>query len=77
MFLVKGKFENGAAYPNQPIQGREGQSVVIMFVELDNNNLQPNDDISSYNRAWDEFYKLIERCATDTGIEDLAHQHGY
>ncbi|MBE9018458.1 hypothetical protein C7Y66_30085 [Chroococcidiopsis sp. CCALA 051] len=27
--------------------------------------------------AWDEFEQLIERCAVDTGIEDLAHQHDH
>ncbi|MEH1888389.1 MAG: hypothetical protein V7K92_02640 [Nostoc sp.] len=33
MLSVKGTFQNGVVYPNEPIEGHEGQSVIIVFVE--------------------------------------------
>jgi predicted DNA-binding antitoxin AbrB/MazE fold protein len=35
MLSVKGRFQNGVVHPNEPIEGREGESVIIVFVEED------------------------------------------
>lgn len=36
MLSVKGTFEDGVAQPSEPVEGREGQSVVITFLEENN-----------------------------------------
>ena len=33
MLSVKGTFQNGVVHPNEPIEGHERQSVIIVFVE--------------------------------------------
>jgi predicted DNA-binding antitoxin AbrB/MazE fold protein len=77
MLSVEGTFHNGVVYPKEPIEGREGQSVIIMLVESNNDNSPLNNDSGWDDTDWDEFESLLERCATDTGVEDLAHQHDH
>ena len=44
MRSVKGKFQNGVATPTEPIEGHEGESVLITFLGEDRTTLSPADD---------------------------------
>lgn len=71
---VKGEFHNGVASPLTKVEGRDGQQVIITFLDeaaVDRNgSVQPEDD-------WDAMMKLIDECQTNSGIGDLAHQHDH
>ncbi|MEH2061312.1 MAG: hypothetical protein V7K50_03420 [Nostoc sp.] len=73
MLSVKGTFQNGIVHPNEPIEGHEGQSVIIVFVE-ENRTPQPATPEDS---DWDKLRQLIKNCAVDTDINDLAQQHDH
>ena len=77
MVLIKGKVEKGAIYPNEPLEGHEGKSVIIMLVETEDRNLQATKKTLSIDESWDKFEQLLESCSMDAGIEDLAHQHDH
>lgn len=72
MVSIKGTFNNGVVHPLEAIAAKEGQQVIITFVEQENPIETPSDEIS-----WDEMLDFIDTCAVDTGIEDLAHQHDH
>jgi hypothetical protein len=73
MLSVRGTFENGVAQPIKSIEGREGQPVIITFLDEDGKlESSPAED-----SAWDTLVELVEGCAVETGIADLAHQHDY
>lgn len=73
MLSVKGIFQNGIAKPAQPIDGYDGQSVIITFLS--------DDPIASESQPagsdWDAFDKLVNVCEVKTGISDLAHEHDH
>ncbi len=73
MLSVKGTFQNGVAQPAESIQGRDGQPVIITFIE------ENTADMPSVveGEAWDAMAKLVAACAVETGIPDLAHQHDH
>ena len=72
---VRGTFRNGVAQPSQVIKGRDGQQVIITFVEeAPKPPIQPDDDGNIEKDEWEE---LIDRCSVDTGITDWAHQHDH
>jgi hypothetical protein len=71
MLTIKGTLRNGVIYPNEPIEGREGQIVVIL---LEEEAIAPQP---SFDPSWDALMEFIEQSAVDTGIEDLAHQHDH
>ncbi|MEH2209319.1 hypothetical protein [Nostoc sp.] len=73
MLSVKGTFQNGVVHPNEPIEGHEGQSVIIVFVE-ENPTPEPATPEDS---DWDKLRQLIKNCAVDTDISDLAQQHDH
>jgi hypothetical protein len=73
MLTVKGFFQNGVAHPTKPIEGRDGQQVMITFLEEDIETYAHSEE----NSAWDKLTELVEDCAAETGIEDLAHQHDH
>ena len=60
-------------HPNEPIEGHEGQSVIIVFVE---ENSTPGS-ATPEDSDWDKLRQLIKNCAVDTDIGDLAHQHDH
>ncbi|MCC5627916.1 hypothetical protein [Nostoc sphaeroides] len=64
MLSVKGTFQNGVVHPNEPIEGHEGQSVIIVFVE-ENRTPEPAMPEDS---DWDKLRQLIKNCAVDTDI---------
>lgn len=72
MFAVKGVFEQGRARPIGKILGREGQAVIITF--LDELVESEDDDQVESEDAWQAMSQLIEVCSIETGIPDLAHQ---
>lgn len=84
---VKGKYQNGVVQPDEPIVDREGQAVIITFVEekaetIDSNGSSGDAADSSgvsddMKAGWDRLMANIERNTIDTGIEDLAYQHDH
>jgi hypothetical protein len=72
MISVKGKFKNGVALPLEPVKDfQEGKSVIITFLDEDAAVL------SEKKNGAMSLEDLIEECAVDTGIEDLAAQHDH
>ena len=72
MRSVKGQFQNGVATPSEPIEGHDGESVIITFLEEDRTTLSSADDL-----GWQALSQLVENCAVETGISDLAQQHNH
>ena len=73
MLSVKGVFQNGVVRPIQPVEANDGQTVIITF--LDEGVTSPW--LSADESAWDALAQLVEECAVETGITDLAHQHDH
>ena len=79
---VKGEFHNGVASPLTKVEGREGQPVIITFLEDLLSQPLPEPPAIAVNGSSndledDPLMKLIAECATDTGIGDLAHEHDH
>jgi len=70
MLSVRGIFKKGVAFPTEKVEGQENQPVIITFLDDKQVRFDEGDD-------WDELTQLVEDCAVDTGIEDLAHQHDH
>lgn len=70
MLSVKGTFQNGVVQLNQPVAGRDGQRVLIVF-------LQEENESPIADSAWGDFAQLLKECQVNTGIRDLAHQHDH
>ena len=68
MRSVKGKFQNGVATPAEPVEGHEGESVIITFLD---------EERTTDNSGWQALAQLVEDCAVETGISDLAQQHDH
>jgi hypothetical protein len=73
MLSVKGTFQNGVAHPAESIAGRNGQAVIITFLE--EGDLPPK--ATANETAWDALQQLVENCTVETDISDLAHQHDH
>jgi predicted DNA-binding antitoxin AbrB/MazE fold protein len=73
MLSVKGVFQNGVVRPVQPVEASEGQSVIIIFLDEG----VTSSWLSADESAWDALSQLVEECAVETGITDLAHQHDH
>ena len=73
MLAVRGVFEKGRARPIRDIRGREGQPVIITFLEepAETERVAPIEPAE----AWLAMAQLVESCAVETGIRDLAHRH--
>lgn len=72
MHSVKGQFQNGVATPSEPIEGHDGESVIITFLEEDRTTKSSDDD-----SGWQALAQLVENCGVQTGINDLAAQHDH
>lgn len=73
MLAVKGVFEQGRARPIRMIRGREGQPVIITFLD---EPIAPETVVQDEAvDAWLALSQLVDSCAVDTGITDLAHRH--
>jgi hypothetical protein len=73
MLSIKGTFRDGVARPNEPVEGRDGRTVIIIFVEGD--DVGPT--ITESETENDSLLRLVQECQMDVGIEDLAHQHDH
>jgi hypothetical protein len=73
MLAVRGIFEKGKARPIGNIRGREGQPVIITFLE-EPVEAKPIAQGETED-AWQMMAQLVESCAVETGIRDLAHRH--
>jgi len=73
MLSVKGVFQNGVVLPIQPVEASDGQRVIIIF--LDEGAI--SSWLSVNESDWDALLQLVEECAVETGIADLAHQHDH
>jgi hypothetical protein len=71
MLSVRGRFAGGVAHPAEPVDGREGQTVIITFLD------QEPASVPEAGTTWLDLESLIEACAVETGISDLAHQHDH
>jgi hypothetical protein len=73
MLSIKGTFRDGVARPNEPVEGRDGRTVLITFLDEDAASPYP----PAQDSDWERLTKLIEDCAVRSGIGDLAHQHDH
>ena len=73
MLSIKGTFEHGVARPVDHVEGRDGQVVIITF--LDESVVAPH--ATSDDAAWTLLEQAIDEHAVATGIGDLAHQHDH
>jgi hypothetical protein len=73
MLSVKGTFRDGVAQPSEVVEAREGQPVIITF--LDEKLVETSPALE--DEVWDALTQLVAECAVDTGITDLAHQHDH
>ena len=76
LLSVKGMFQNGVARPAELVKGREGQPVVIIFLEdlLITPTTREKEDEDT---TWSALARLVEDCVVETGVVDLAHQHDH
>lgn len=72
MLSVKGTFEKGIARPEQPVNGRDGQTVIITFIED-----KPSPESTMSEASWDTLFQLIDEYAVETGIFDFAQEHDH
>ncbi|MEO1391139.1 MAG: hypothetical protein AAFV85_27730 [Cyanobacteria bacterium J06634_6] len=78
MVSVKGTFHNGVVQLNEPITDREGQTVIITFVEEGTETAAASGTVDADREiGWDQLMQSIEQNTMDTGIEDLSHQHDH
>ena len=79
MLAVKGIFQNGIARPTEPVNGREGQPVIITFLEESDGagETDATPSLEEIEVGWEALMKLVEECQVDTDIPDLAHQHDH
>jgi hypothetical protein len=71
MSSVRGTIQNGTVTPVEQINGHEGQSVIITF--LDEDKKAPID----YEAAWADLERILKESTIDSGIGDLAHEHDH
>jgi hypothetical protein len=82
MLSVKGIIQDGVAQPNEPVKRREGQAVMITFLEENRVFDEPTreeewSEEDWREEDWDRFEQIIEEYQMDTGIEDFAYQHDH
>lgn len=70
---VKAIYERGALRLTEPIELQEGTRVDVIVITPEPDHGDPAGTDSSRSALED----LIEQCAIDTGIPDLAHQHDH
>lgn len=73
MRTIRGTYRNEIIEPSEAVEGREGQSVLITFLNGDS-------DLPCLEGPVDEadtLGPLIEAYSVDTGIADLAHEHDH
>ncbi|MBW4691421.1 MAG: hypothetical protein KME27_06595 [Lyngbya sp. HA4199-MV5] len=69
MLSIKGTFQDGVVRLDEPVEAREGQPVIITFLD------DSGETIS--DTAWADLAQLVKTNQVKTGIGDLAHQHDH
>ncbi len=59
MLSVKGTFQNGVVQLKQPVAGRDGQKVLIVFLQEENESLIADS-------AWGDFAQLLKESQVNT-----------
>lgn len=75
MVSVKGTFHNGVVQLDEPITDREGQTVIITFVEEETGTVASDTVDADREAGWEQLMQSIEQNTMDTSTEELAHQH--
>lgn len=73
MVSVKGIYTKGAALPLDPLEGHEGQAVIITFLE----EASPEGYSVREKAGLSTLADLIQERAVETSMDDLAHQHDH
>lgn len=69
MLSIKGTFQDGVVRFDEPVEAREGQSVIITFLDDESDSMS--------HPAWDDLAEWVKSCQVKTGVGDLAHQHDH
>ena len=72
---LKAIYENGVLRLEQPLPVPEGAEVDVTVNIIDADNSKPTQE--SDDQSWDALTRLLNECAIDTGISDLAQQHDH
>ena len=70
---LKAIYEQGALRLFEPIELEEGSEVDVIVISREPRNREPTAD----DHSWNALETLVNECAMDTGISDLAHQHDH
>ena len=71
--MVKFLSSSPQTFPAACDASASGQAVIITFLGEDHLSTQP----TKIETGWDALQQLVEDCGVETGINDLAHQHGH
>jgi hypothetical protein len=75
MSSVKGTFRNGVARPLEPVdEAREGQEVIITFVDDDKQSPSSSTDNGA---QWHALTELLDNSTIDIDVPNLAHEHDH
>ena len=72
---LKAIYENGVLRLEQPLPVPEGAEVDVTVSLSDADNGKPTQETD--NQSWDALTQLLNECAIDTGVSDLAQQHDH
>ncbi|MBM4459795.1 MAG: hypothetical protein FJ011_18875 [Chloroflexi bacterium] len=77
MLSVRGVYQDNIVRLPRPIAAREGQDVIVVFLD-EAVGVAPRVHAHAAEEAdWDAFEQLTEAHTVQTGISDLAHQHDH
>lgn len=77
MLSVRGVYRNKVVRLPQPISARDGQDVIVVFLDEDTEAIPLVASPSADETDWAAFERLTEVHTVKTGISDLAHQHDH
>jgi len=72
---LKAIYENGVLRLEQPLPVPEGAEVDVTVSLIDADNGKPTQEAD--DQSWDALTRLLNECAIDTGVSDLAQQHDH
>lgn len=72
---LKAIYEQGVLRLKEPLSLPEGAQVDVTVVSHEEDNGEPSPGMA--DRSWDALTQLLEECAIDTGVPDLARQHDH
>jgi len=72
---LKAIYENGVLRLEQPLPVPEGSEVDVTVNLSDADNGNPAQETDT--QSWDALSQLLNECAIDTGVSDLARQHDH